>query len=307
MLIARTDGRALPGLSPLRQMMPYLLRGRNESCVYFEQDLDLTQTLRLVEQLNADGTQPPIHLFHVILCAIVRTFAQRPQLNRFVCGGKIYQRDHISLSFAIKKEKSDAGVLTTTKLRFSPEDTLQQVAARVHEAVLFGRGPRPSRADQETALVTRLPGPLLRFLMWIQRSLDAWNLLPSALSEPDPLYASMFLANLGSIGLHSAYHHLFEYGTVSFFATVGKVHKKALIKSVPSDPQNSPQPGDAPSPEQLVIRDVVNLKYTFDERITDGYYCARSLDLFQQMVESPEQLLTPMVPPTETKMSSQAR
>lgn len=75
----------------------------------------------------------------------------------------------------------------TTKLRFSSEDTLQQVAARVHEAVLFGRGPRPSRADQETALVTRLPGPLLRFLMWIQRSLDAWNLLPSALSEPDPL------------------------------------------------------------------------------------------------------------------------
>jgi pyruvate/2-oxoglutarate dehydrogenase complex dihydrolipoamide acyltransferase (E2) component len=56
-----------------------------------------------------------------------------------------------------------------------------------------------------------------------------------------------------------------------------------------------------------VIRDVVNLKYTFDERITDGYYCARSLDLFQQMVESPEQLLTPMAPPTDTKMSSQAR
>ena len=43
------------------------------------------------------------------------------------------------------------------------------------------------------AILTRLPGPFLRFIMWIQRSLDAWNLLPSALTESDPLYASLFL------------------------------------------------------------------------------------------------------------------
>lgn len=292
MLWTRPDGSPLPQdeASALRRFMPYLLRTRNESYVLFEQDLDLTRTFQYLEEQRERRAQaggrvetgeaaevPEVGLFHVILCAAARGFAQRPQLNRFVMGGKIYQRRHIELSFAIKKQRSDSGALTTTKLRFLPTETPLSVAEKVHGAVRFGRSDKKSRADKETALVTRLPGPLLRLLMWLQRGLDAWNLLPAGLIEPDPLYCSMFLANLGSIGLDSAYHHLFEYGTCSFFAVIGKVERRAV-------PQAD---GTAP------IRPVLNIKYTFDERITDGWYCARSLELFQKWVEDPAQLEAP--------------
>jgi hypothetical protein len=288
MLWTRPDGSKVRDVSALRRFMPYLLRTRNESYVLFEQELDLTRTLRYLAAANAgsQGAGPAddssLKLFHVILCAMARLFARRPQLNRFVAGGTLYQRRHIELSFAIKKQHTDSGGLTTTKLRFRGDETPREIADAVQSAVRFGRSDKQSQADRETALVVRLPGPFLRLLMWLQRGLDTWNLLPASLIDPDPLYCSIFLANLGSIGLDSAYHHLFEYGTCSFFAVVGKVKPKREFDYAGG--------GDGGREGGLVVRETLSIKYTFDERITDGWYCARSLELFRDWVEDPQQL-----------------
>ena len=259
-------------------MMPYILRTRNESCVYFEQKLDLSATLPYLHQLNTQrgrGRDDEINLFHLILAAAARVFVERPDLNRFVSGGKIYQRKHIELSFALKKERSDKGALTTTKLRFSGQQNVSDVATLTRSAITVGRSDKQTQADKEMALLTRLPGPLMRVIMWVQRALDAWNLLPSALIAPDPLYASLFFANLGSIGLDSAYHHLFEYGSVSFFAVLGRMTNLPFVV----DHHGT-----------LATRPGISIKYTFDERITDGWYCARSLDLLKGYIEHPQSL-----------------
>ena len=50
------------------------------------------------------------------------------------------------------------------------------------------------------------------------RWLDSVNLLPGSFIHPDPMYASMFIANLGSVKLESAFHHLYEYGNIPLFA-----------------------------------------------------------------------------------------
>lgn len=294
MLLSRPDGTRTRGVPALRAMMPFLMRTRNESVVYFEQEIDLSRTLPFLDRKNRErGTptpttttppsppapapgdapaRPAIHLFHLLLWAYVRTWAARPHLNRFIMGHRLYDRRHIEFSFAIKKEFTDRAALTTAKVRFSPEDTIESVADKVHAAVRFGRGDKPSRSDQEVALITRLPRFLVRLILWFQRVLDAWNLLPAALIEPDPLYASLFLANLGSIGLDSAYHHLFEYGACSIFAVIGKVRRTLLLT-------------EAGEP---AVRDAVNIKYTYDERITDGLYCATSLAMWKGLVEDPE-------------------
>jgi pyruvate/2-oxoglutarate dehydrogenase complex dihydrolipoamide acyltransferase (E2) component len=38
---------------------------------------------------------------------------------------------------------------------------------------------------------------------------------------------------------------------------------------------------------QLVARPMLTLRYTFDERVEDGLYCARALKLFAERVEDP--------------------
>ena len=277
MLFSRPDGFLVDQLPPMRRMMPYILRTRNESCVYFEQKLDLSDALPYLSDLNAElgeGQSGEINLFHLILAAAARVFRERPDLNRFVSGGKIYQRRHIELSFALKKERSDKGALTTTKLRFSGEESVRDVATMTRSAITVGRSHQPNQADKEMSILTGLPGPLLRLIMWLQRGLDAWNLLPSALIAPDPMYASLFFANLGSIGLDSAYHHLFEYGSVSFFAVIGRITKLPFVDGHGA----------------LQTRPGISIKYTFDERITDGYYCARSLELLKGYIENPRSL-----------------
>jgi len=38
---------------------------------------------------------------------------------------------------------------------------------------------------------------------------------------------------------------------------------------------------------QVVARPQLTLRYTFDERVEDGLYCARSLQLLAQRIEDP--------------------
>ena len=88
-------------------------------------------------------------------------------------------------------------------------------------------------------------------------------------------YASAFAANLGSLGIDRAWHHLYEYGTCGVFAVVGVAGKSVEV-------------GADGQPE---VRDTLRIRYTFDERVNDGFYCARSLDLVRQAVERPEILV----------------
>lgn len=271
-LIGRSDGTYVRDAPVLRRVMPHLMPTRAGATIYFDQRLDVSRTLRFLEERNAGrDASERITLFHVVLTAIVRTIGARPQMNRFVVGRRLYQRHDISLSFVVKKRMADDAPMTTVKVVFDPNDTLEGVVARVRGAVKEGRSDRPNASEKEMSIVTRLPRSGLRALVWLQRVLDYFNLLPYSLTKNDPLYASMFLANLGSVGLEAAYHHLYEYGTIPLFGVVGRVEKAPWVD----------ERGD------LVVRDVLPMRYTFDERIADGFYCARSLELFKKWVEDP--------------------
>ena len=88
--------------------------------------------------------------------------------------------------------------------------------------------------------------------------------------------ASIFLANLGSVGISDAYHHLYEYGTVSIF---GAVSAPAYLPFVEG--------------ETVVARPGLRVRWSFDERIHDAFYSARSLGLVRDILEAPEQHLGP--------------
>jgi 2-oxoacid dehydrogenases acyltransferase (catalytic domain) len=268
-ILGRAEGPPVANPSSMRRMLPFLIPERNGAAVYFEQIVDVTRTLAFIE---ARGKK--VSLFQIVLAAMVRTFVERPDLNRFVASGKRRQRAKIELSFAIKRAMRDDAGLTTTKVAFEPDDDLDRVGDRMALPIREGRAGKKTTSDVEMDWFTRLPAFMLRLIMLLQRWLDALNLLPSAMIRSDPLYTSMFFTNLGSVGLDSAYHHLFEYGTCPFFVAVGKVKKAVLV-------------GEDGAP---VVRDVVSLKYSFDERIVDGLYCARSLDVFQRYLEDPSRL-----------------
>ena len=96
----------------------------------------------------------------------------------------------------------------------------------------------------------------------------------------DPLCSSAFMANLGSIGFSAPYHHLFEYGTTSLFGTIGKITKTPVVD------ENG----------QIVVKDIVMIRWTFDERVTDGFYAAQGLAVFEKYMRDPSALERVVVP-----------
>jgi hypothetical protein len=268
-LFTRSDAK-LADVAPFRRMMPYIMRTRTESAVYFEQKIDLTKTREFIDAFNASH-QHRITLFHLFLWAMVRVLHERPRANRFVSGGRVYDRSGIWISYSAKKSLTDDAPIVVVKRRFDPSLSFTELVEAVHQDVSRGRSHEKSHVDKELSLLLRLPGPLLRLCVTLVRWLDAWNLLPESFIRSDPMYASAFIANLGSVRLDSAYHHLYEYGNIPLFAAIGQARHEA-----------------APDGKgRLGARPVASIKYTFDERIEDGLYCAGALERLRELIEDP--------------------
>ena len=270
-LFKRPDGTRASDVAPFRQMMPFLMRGRTESAVYFEQDLDLTKTQAFIDRHNATHEQR-ITVFHLFTWAIAHVLHERPRMNRFVVGSRVYQRDGVWISYSAKKAMADGSPIVVLKRKFDPNMTFEQTVAFMHGDVKEGRSDRKSHMDKELSFFLKLPAFLLRFGVGVVRWLDSVNLLPGAFIHPDPMYASMFIANLGSVKLESAFHHLYEYGNIPLFAALGRAKMVPVVDDA----------------GVVTSRRVCSVKYTFDERIEDGLYCAYSLEILRTMVEDPE-------------------
>jgi len=135
-----------------------------------------------------------------------------------------------------------------------------------------GRSDKQSYVDKELNTLLRVPGAALASLLAVQRAADALGLLPRSLIDRDPLYASAFIANLGSLKMDSGYHHLYEYGNIPIFLVIGQTKDEPAVRD-----------------GTIVVQPTATLRYTFDERAEDGLYAQRALELLRARVEDPEE------------------
>ncbi len=267
-LFRRPDGDLVRNESAVRRIMPYLMRGRNESAVTHETLLRVGAARAWLRAYNR-AHRPGATLFHLVAYACAAALHAHPRLNRFVSGGRLWQRRGVQLSFVAKRLMRDGSPGLTVKLPCEAAEPFAAFSARMGAEVDGARG-GDRAVDREVALVMLLPGPLVRLAVWLVRTLDAWNLLPRFMTRHDPMYASLFLANLGSVGVSDVFHHLYEYGTVSVFGAVSAVRRTPFVAG-----------------DRLEVDDGLQIRWTFDERIDDALSCAHGLELVRQIVEDP--------------------
>ena len=252
--------------------MPYIMPTRNGSAAYHEQVIDVGAARAFLAEYNAGRDDAErATLFHLFLWCCGRALSERPHLDRFVVGRSLYQRKRPSISFSAKTRFSDDAPITTVKLNVVADEPFPAFVGRVLGALAEARSGRKSASDKELGLALALPGAVTRWVVRLLRWLDAHNLLPAAMIESDPLYASMFVANLGSVGLSRTFHHLYEWGTISVFAAMGRAESVTVLA----------EDGSVTQREQLEIR------WTLDERVADGFYAARSLGVVRRDMEAP--------------------
>jgi len=251
---------------------PYLSRTRAESVVYFSKQLDITNATEFLNEKKRNGQN--LSLFILIVTAISRTFVQRPMLNRFILGRRLYQRELFDVSYVIKRSLTDLGDELLATVAIKDGSSLEEVAELMNRTQMEMKSKTDNGLDKLLGVFGGLPRPLMQFAFAIVRWLDFHGCVPAFIRNELPFYCSVFISNLGSIGVDAPFHHLYELGTTSFFLAIGKPMLKPVV-----------------SKEGVIeIRKIVNLNLTVDERICDGYYLARSLDRFLKYLEHPEMI-----------------
>ncbi|WP_350275836.1 2-oxo acid dehydrogenase subunit E2 [Kribbella sp. HUAS MG21] len=270
----RRDGRIVADVPDERAIMPFIMRRRTESTVYFEQLVDIGAAQEWIERWNRAGG-PRLSLFVLVLYEVAEMLHARPRMNRFVAGRRLYQRDGVHLAFGALKEFADNAPLEMIKRRFEPGEDLAAVVRGLELSIRDARTAGVAAVDKELRLFLRLPGPLLDVAVSAFHLLDAFGVLPAALTRPDPMYSSAVVSNLGSLKTDAAFHHLYEHGNCPLFLVVGSVRPAPVADDL----------------GQIRVRQLLPLRWTFDERIEDGLYAARSAELLRARLEDPVQYL----------------
>ena len=276
----RYDGTLVRKQDSMHAFMPYMLGSRVENEAVMNESIDLTAVNEYLAEKNKDNPEFKYTLFHIISAAIAKTVYMRPLMNRFIMGGRYYDRNQISLAFTVKKKFSDKSGEALAICRIKDNTApIQQIRDQIYKQITSIR--KDNQNDDATDImdsITKLPPCGIRLVVKILKFLDRHGWLPQDIAKADPYHATVFISNLGSIKLHATYHHLADWGTNSFFVVIGEKYKKLKIME-----DNSTE-----------IREFLDLGITVDERIADGYYYAQTVKILRTLLEDPYLLERPM-------------
>lgn len=278
MLQKRPDGRAIQTLDPMEMILPYVMKTRNDSMNLYEDTFPCEPLDRYIKEKAAEGIF--LNYMSVIIAALVRLIALRPQLNRFCMNGRIYARPKIWISFVVHPTLRKESSGTTIKLCFEGTESIFEIAKIVDDAIEKETTKRTGENNTDKllrTLMTKIPGPFIKLVINTLMWMDKHNMLPKAIIELSPFHTSLFLTNLKSLGINHVFHHVYNFGTTGLFFAMGKEKQVAAIV------------GDQPAAQKEMGFGLV-----CDERFCDGLYFALSLRKLRKIMKNPAVLEKPL-------------
>jgi hypothetical protein len=278
----RADAVWLRDADGMHMFMPLLYPNRADNEAYIRESFDLTAVNEYLAKKNAareeNGDDFKYTLFHVLVAAMLKAVVLRPKLNRFITNGKLYMRRELSAAFVVKKYFRDDSTEGLAFLHANVDDTFETLHEKLRALIYPVKNGAGDKSSDAMDLISKAPFPLTRAVVSVTRLLDRKGLAPEVLIGTDPAYSSVFFTNLGSIKLNCGYHHLTNWGTNSVFVVVGET------KMVPYYDEKG----------KATMKETVELGLTIDERIADGFYYARTVDLVRKILANPEVLDLPL-------------
>ena len=280
----RRDAYWLRDIPAMNYIMPTLMPNRADNEAHVTTDIDLRPIEAYLAKKNEGRTEDKYTMFHLVSFAMGKAFILRPRMNRFVVKSKLYQRHEVTVAFTVKKKFEDKSEEGLAYLTFDEKETIDTYHAKIMKTIHGAK--RMDKKDASTDamdILCKLPHWLVVAVVKFVRWLDGFGLAPKDMIASDPNHASIFLSNLGSIGLECGYHHLVNWGTNSFFAVVGKKH---MVKTYGRDGSED-------------LYEALPIGITLDERIADGFYYSGTMALVKELLAHPELLELPADTPVE--------
>ena len=172
---------------------------------------------------------------------------------------------------------SEEGEETTIKVTFDPHDTIYDVCDKLNAAIdLNKKADESNNTDRFAKFFSLLPQFVVSSLVGFIKFLDRHNMMPKFIIDLSPFHASLFVTDLGSLGIKPVYHHIYNFGTNTIFIAFGVRSKEQVIDEDMS----------------VSNRKAMDLKVVADERVVDGYYFATSIKLAMKIMNDPFVLLS---------------
>lgn len=274
----RNDGRRLRTLAPVWRVSPYIMITRNTSQNFLKDSMECSALDAYIRRKRQEGLRG-FGALHVVLAAYARCVAQYPGVNRFISGQRAYARQEIEISMNVKPEMTKESPDTVIKLYLEPTDTAEDVYRKLQEKVESIKAAPEDKTnfDLLAKALDLIPGLLLKFVVFLLRTLDYFGCLPRALTRLSPFHGSLYITSMASLGIPPIYHHLYDFGNVPVFVSLGK---KYHVNELERD-------------GAVVRRSYIDYTFVTDERICDGFYFASVLRFFRGILQEPERLDVP--------------
>ena len=250
----------------------YLLKPRrSEAEVYISKKIDVSDLVKYMEKKKKDNEE--ITYFHLFSTAVAKLVYNKPYLNRFIMGSNKYERHEVTLSFVAKTKFEDDAKELLKVIKIEDDDNVDTISKKIFGSVRKIRSNEISHTDDFVNSLGKLPGMVMSIIVWFVKKLDRFDLLPKSLTENSIYHSSVLISNLGSIHCDGIYHNLTNFGTNSILLTIGEIKEEACVIDGKIDK-----------------RYICDFGITLDERIADGVYFAKSLNLLEYILNNPSML-----------------
>ncbi len=270
------DMRRVRTISPMSIIVPYIMKNRIGSQNLVRDSVNTVKLDEYVKKMREEN-MPNLTLMHVLIAAYVRLVSERPALNRFIRGQRIFTRRPIEISLVIKKEMALESDDTVVKIILAPESTIEDVYRELNRVVEEYRAQPGGDFDKTARCLSYIPGLVLKFTIWLLNLLDYFGLIPKFLTKVSPFHCSFFLTSMGSLGIPPIFHHLYDFGTCPVFMSFGAKQRRYELD------ENG----------EVFKHQYIDLTFVTDERICDGFYFASSLRRYKSILKNPWQLDDP--------------
>ncbi len=272
----KKDQRRVKTVPPMNIISPYIMNDRIGSMNLMKDNVSIAKLEQYIKEKQQEG-MTGISMMHVLIAAYVRLVSQRPQINRFIRGQRIWTRRTVEVALTIKKEMTLESPDTVVKVVYEPDATMAQVYEMLNAEIEGYRNAPGGDFDNVAGALSYVPGILLKGIIGLLRGLDYFNLMPKFLHKVSPFHCSMFITSMGSLGIPPIYHHLYNFGSCPQFLAFGAKKREYKVR-----------------PDGSVYKDTtVGFTFAMDERICDGFYYASALKLYKAILKDPWQLDAP--------------
>ena len=208
-----------------------------------------------------------------------RTYITAPRYicsGCWVCSRSAFEHKYVDISFVAKVAFNDTAEEMMIIIRVDKDDTVETISKKIREKVDGIR--KTDKVEKKGAngiidVIAKLPNiiriPIVGILKWMDRK----GILPRSICEDNFYYSSICVSNLGTLHSGAILHNITDFGNASGLATIGEIRDEEVLKDGKKE-----------------IRKLCEFGINLDERIADGYYFVKSIQMLQYLFDHPELL-----------------